>query len=105
VSAQVLEHAPRQADGGRRQRYGVGANARFGTYAFRGGEGGLKQLVENGAGAAAFLGDSVGVFQLPEDLRLAQDHGIKPGGHAKSMFDRARFLMDIKTGARSRLFP
>lgn len=87
VGAQILEHAPCRADRGGRQRHGVGADASFGAHPFGGRERGLKQFIEDGAGAAALLRDPVGVFQLPEDLHLAQHHGIKAGGHAE---ERAR---------------
>ena len=64
VSAQVLVHAPRQADRRRGQRYGIGADAGFGAHAFGGRKSGLKQLVEDRPGAAAFLRDAVRVLQL-----------------------------------------
>ena len=96
VIAQIRVHAPREADGRRRERDRVGADLSLGAHALGGGKGGLKQLVEPGAGAAGLVRDPVGVLQLTQNLRLAEHHGVESRGDAEGMIDRESILMHVQ---------
>src|SRR5580658_1788286 len=63
----------------------MGADLGFGADAFGGGEGRLEQLFELPGHSAAGAGDSIGLFHLAEDLRLADNHGVEAGGDAEEM--------------------
>jgi hypothetical protein len=51
-------------------------------------EGPLKQLVQVRAKGVRLLSHTRGIFHLPQDLRLAQDHGVQARGHPKRMAHR-----------------
>ena len=77
-----------RGDGDRRA-----ADLRFCADALRNGEGALKQRVQHGAegscGAdcADLAGDIPGLFDLAENLGLANDHRVERGGDAEEMAD------------------
>jgi len=50
-------------------------------------KGALEQCVERAGDGADLAGDGVGLFDLAEDLRLADDHGIERTGDAEEMAD------------------
>ena len=45
----------------------------------------MQQPVEDHPRVALFQGGAVGVFELPEDLRFAQNHGIQAGSHTEQV--------------------
>ena len=45
----------------------------------------LKQLMQGAAKSARLLGRAHGVFELTQDLRFAQDHGVQTCGNTKCM--------------------
>ena len=47
----------------------------------------LKQMMQMGTQAAGLLGLSGGQFHLPQNLWLAQHHGVQTTGHPKGMTD------------------
>jgi hypothetical protein len=96
VLAQVREHAPREAHRRGCHRYGIGADLGFGAHPLGGGKRRLEQLVERRTRAARFLRHAIGVLQLTENLRLAQDHRIQSRGDVESVFDRALGLVDVQ---------
>ena len=55
---------------------------------------GARAMLADGSGGA---GGVIGVFDLSEDLRFADDHGIQGGGDAEEMLDRGAFgvLVDV----------
>ena len=63
------------------------ADLGLGADALGDGEGALEERLEGGGDGADFAGDGVGVFDLAEDLRLADDHGVERGGDAEEMAD------------------
>ena len=72
------------------------ADRGFGTDLLRHREGVLHQLAQRLADGAFGLGGLVGLLQLTEDLRLAEDHGIEPAGHAQGVPNRLWPLQRIE---------
>ena len=76
------------------------ANARVGANALGDGEGLLEQAVERIAQAARVARRLPGFLDLAEDLRLAEDHRIQPGGHAEQMPNGAAVDMLIQVAGQ-----
>ena len=66
---------------------GVGADLGFGADFFGYGEGALEEAVELIGDGSYFAGDGVGLFDLAEDLGLADDHAVEGAGYAEEMTD------------------
>ncbi len=66
---------------------GVCADAGLGADALGDGEGSLEEGVERRGDGSDVAGDGVGLFDLAEDLRLADDHGVERAGDAEEMAD------------------
>ncbi len=95
---EVLEDLLREARGHRRYRDVLLAERGRGVDALRDGEGLLEQPVEDAARGARGLGGEVGVLHLPDDLRLAEDHGVQARRHAEEVADRVAPLVVIEGG-------
>ena len=80
VPLEAREHAPRELDAGGGDRDRARADRGFRAHALGDGEGGLEQAIEQRAGRARLLRRAVGVLELAEDLRLAEDQRVEPGG-------------------------
>ncbi len=74
------EHAPREADAGGGDRDRARADRGLGAHPLGDGEGGLEQAVQQRTGRARLLRRAVRVLELSEDLRLAEDQRVEPGG-------------------------
>ena len=74
-----------QFDGDRGDGDGVGADGGFGADALGCGEGGLEEMFELAGDGASGAGDGKSVFDLAENLRFADDHGVEAGGDAEEM--------------------
>jgi hypothetical protein len=85
---QVAENLARQFHRGVADGHGAGADAGFRAHPLGHGKGLVHQLVEQKTGAAALGRVTVGLLQLAEDLRLADDHRIQAGGHQEQVLDR-----------------
>ena len=55
----------------------AGADLGFGADFLGDGEGALEERFELSGDGADLAGDGVGLFDLAEDLRLADDHGVE----------------------------
>ena len=77
---------------------GVGADGGFSADTLGGGEGGLQQMFELAGDGAGSARDGEGFFDLAEDLRLADDHGVEAGGDAEEMADGLliAMLVDVR---------
>ena len=76
---------PGQAYRRRRHADGVGADFGGAAHLFGHRKGTLEELVERGTQCAGVRGGAHGVFHLPQNLRLAQDHGIEAAGDPESV--------------------
>ena len=92
VPFEAREHAPREPDsrGGDRDRVRADRGLRPHPLGHR--EGGLEQPVQQRAGRACLLRGAVRVLELAEDLRLAEDQRVEPGGDGERVAHRVRSL-------------
>ncbi len=60
----------------------------------------LEQLVQRAAQGAGLFGHAHGILHLPQDLRLAQHHGIQPAGDAESVAGRLVVVQRIGVAAQ-----
>ena len=92
VILEPLEDRAREHDrcGGHRNR--IRADARFRAYALRDGEGGLHQPVEVGPRCADLVRLTIGRFELPENLGLAENQRIEAARDGEHVLDRRRIL-------------
>jgi hypothetical protein len=70
----------------------------FGADFLRDGEGALEKGFEMGGDCAYFAGDGVGLFDLAEDLRLADDHAVEGAGYSEEMADSFAVVVLVKMG-------
>ena len=82
---QPAEDLARQLDGGKAHRDRAFAERRLGSHPLADPEGRLEQARQQGADALPVGGDLERVLDLAQDLRLADDHGIEAGRHAKQV--------------------
>ena len=82
-----VEDLAGEIDGDRGDGDGAGADLGFGADLFGDGEGALEEAFEGGGDGADLAGDGVGLFDLAEDLRLADDHAVERAGDAEEMAD------------------
>lgn len=92
VPVHVAEDAFGKLHGGIADGYSAGGHGRFGAHAFGHRKGLVQQPVEDDARGVALHGFAVGGLELPQNLRLAQHHGIKAGSHGKQSRTASRFL-------------
>ena len=77
---------------------GIGSDSGFATRFFGGGKGALQKMLKLAGDGSRGARDGKGFFDLAENLRLANHHGIEAGGHAKEMADS--FLVTILVEVR-----
>ena len=58
----------------------------------------LEEHVEGGSDGAELLADPQRVAGLAEDLALADDHRVEPGGDVEEVGDRAVVVVDVEVG-------
>ncbi|MNF52621.1 hypothetical protein D3C84_339720 [compost metagenome] len=102
AAVQVGEYLLGQADGGERHGNRVLSDGGIGAHRLGGAEGGLEQTAEQRAHGAGLARYSVGGLHLAKDLRLAEDHGVQPGGDAHHVADRG--VVRVYVGAGAQLF-
>ena len=78
---QVFKQLTGQTHSRRRHADGVRANLGGGPHFLGHGKAALKQLIERTAQRAGLFGCANGVFELTQNLSLAQNHGVQPAGH------------------------
>jgi hypothetical protein len=95
---QVTEDLPRERH--RREGHGNGAGADGGRCAdvLRRGKGVLKQPFQRQAQGAGGMRMLVGALHLPEDLRLAEHHGVEAAGDTKGVQHRLVVVMSVQVG-------
>jgi hypothetical protein len=83
-----------------RRGHGHDARADLGlaAYCLRHRKSALEHLVQQPAQRAGGLRRAHGVLELPQDLRLAQHHGIEPARHAEGVFHRLLLRQLVKIG-------
>ena len=77
---QVAEDLPCQLDGNRRDGDGHAGDAGLGPHALGDVERLLQQVIQDDPGGLLCPGNGIGRLDLPEDLGLAEDHGLQAGG-------------------------
>ena len=82
---QVFKQTAGQANRCGRHADRVRTNFGFATHFLSHRKGTLKQLVECGAQSTRIAGNPDRVFHLPQNLGLAQHHGVQATGHPKRM--------------------
>ena len=70
----------------------------FGADTLGYGEGALEEGFEVGLNGTDFAGDGVRLFDLAEDLGLAEDHGVERGGDAEEVADGFSFAEFVEVG-------
>ena len=83
--AQVFKQLSCQSNGSRRHADAVCADFGGAAHLFGNGKRALEHLMQGGAQCADFTRRAHRVFHLPQDLRLAQHHGVEATGDAKRM--------------------
>ena len=93
---QIAEDLLRQPRGGVGDGDRMAADAGVAANPLRHHKRVLEQAPEQFADAARARGAVVGLLQLPQDLRLAHEHGVQAAGHAQNVLDRliARMAID-----------
>ena len=76
-----------EIDGYRSDGDGAGADLGFAADFFGDSEGALEESFEVSGDGADIAGDGVGLFDLAEDLGLADDHAVERAGDAEEMAD------------------
>ena len=85
---EVAEGAARQLDRDRRDRETLLADPGLLAGAAAGGERGAEEAVEDRPGRTLDQRQLIGAFDLPLDLRLADDHRVEAGGDAQQVAGR-----------------
>jgi hypothetical protein len=93
----VTEDLLRQFDGRVTDRNGVAGDPRLGSDPLRHPEGMVEKPVEEDRCRAVIDRLTIGLLQLPQDLRLPHDHGIETRRHAKEVAYRFPVPVDVKT--------
>ena len=82
---------------------GAGADGLFRcARALATGKGLVQQPVQNHSGGVLFDGGLIGLFQLPQNLGLAHNHGVQAGSHGKQMPDRFQTAVGVYVGREIR---
>ena len=82
---QVFKQLAGQAHRGGGHADGVGPDFGGAAHFLGHGKAALEQLVQGAAQGTGLFGGAHRVFELAQNLGLAQDHGVQPAGHAKRM--------------------
>ena len=88
-----------------RDRHRVGADVCLGPHTLGHRERRLEQAVEHRSGAAGLLRRAIGVLELAQDLRLAEDHRVETGRDAKGVRDRGALVEPVQTVLYTRTEP
>ena len=83
--AQVFKQLPGQSHGGSGHADRVGADIGGAAHLFGHGEGALEQLRQGAAQRARLIGNAHRIFELPQNLRLAQHHRVQTAGHSEGV--------------------
>ncbi|MDT4860078.1 hypothetical protein FQZ97_946170 [compost metagenome] len=97
---QVAENLLGQAHRGEGHRHRVLANGGIGADLLGGAESGLEQASEQRPQRAGLASHGESGFHLPENLRLAEHHGVQPRGHPHHVAHRGVVFVDIGAGAQ-----
>ncbi len=92
---QVAEDFPGHLHRGIADRDGAAADVGFGPDPLGNGEGLVEKTVEQQAGGLGFRRAAIGLFELAQDLRFADDHRVQAGGHPKEVIDRVAVLVQV----------
>ena len=87
LTAQTAEDLAGEIDGDGGDGDGGAADAGLGADTLGHREGALQERLERGGDGAGLARDSVGLLDLAENLRLADDHGVERGSDAEEMAD------------------
>ena len=97
---EVFKNLTRQANRGGRHADGMGANFSGGPHFFGHCKTALKQLVQGAAQCAGFFSGSDGIFELTQNLRFSQNHGVEPAGHSEGMPGHMAFFEHVGVSAQ-----
>jgi len=78
-------------------RNGIDGDGRFRPYAFGRAKGTVHQTIQNNAGRVFLQCLTIGIFHLPENLRLTHDHRIKTRCHTENMAHGVFTSIFVKT--------
>ncbi len=86
---QIFKQLAGQAHGSGGHADAVRADFGAAAHLFGHGKAALKELVQGAAQGAGVFGRAHGVFELAENLRFAQHHGVQARGHAEGVAGHA----------------
>ena len=92
----VGEDAFGQAHRGECDRNRVGADARVRAHALGHGEGVLEQPLERSIERPGIAREGIGILDLAEDLRFAEDHRFEARGHAKQVANGVGIVVAVE---------
>ena len=98
LAAQAAEDLAGEVDGDGGDGDGGAADLGLGADALGDREGALEERFERGGDGADLAGDGVGLLDLAEDLRLADDHGVERAGDAEEMADGLAIAELVEVG-------
>ena len=75
----------------------------FGADFFADAKGALEDAIEHGSGRPGFQRGLVGLFDLAEDFRFADHHGIQPADDATEVLGGGGFFFAVKVGGHARV--
>ena len=87
------ENLPGERDGGKADRHRALAERGFRADPLADAERPVERLAQQRAGAVPLGGRLERILHLPEDLRLADDERVEPGGDAEQMMRRRHVVM------------
>ena len=100
--AEILKQLAGQPNGGCRHADRMGADLGGRSNLFGDRKRALEQLAQRGAQRAGLFGGTHGILELPQDLWLAQHHGIQPAGHSKGVAGGHPVLQCVGVRAQER---
>ena len=96
------EDFARQVDGHRGDGNGIRSDAGLGADFLGGSKGALQKVLQLPGHRARSTRDGEGLFYLPQNLRLANHHGIEAGGHAEQVVHRFFVAIFVEVRAEDR---
>jgi hypothetical protein len=93
---EFAEDALGELDAGGGDRHRASAQLGLGADPFAGFERALEEAVENGAGGAVLVGETIGFADLAEDFGFAEEKRVEPGGDAEKMADGGAIVVMVK---------
>ena len=97
---EVFKNLTCQANRCGRHADGMGANFSGRSHLFGDCKTALKQLVQGAAQGAGLFCGSDRIFELTQNLRFAQDHGVETAGHSEGMSGHMAFFKHVGVGAQ-----